>query len=120
MALLLLYERPWSLYARPRRDQEVLFQLFPALLDVGLDEILGVGLEDVVDLVEQVVELGLDLLARLGGGRCLVEVLLLPGGSGSPLLLPFSHVALLASSGPQPLQELGCGLALLQQGTDVG
>jgi ubiquitin-like protein Pup len=30
--------------------------LLPTLLDVGLHEVLGVGLEDLVDLVEQVVE----------------------------------------------------------------
>ena len=36
--------------------------LLAALLDVGLHEVLGVGLEHVVDLVEQVVELRLDLL----------------------------------------------------------
>ena len=38
--------------------------LLAALLDVRLHEVLGVGLEHLVDLVEQVVELGLELLAR--------------------------------------------------------
>jgi hypothetical protein len=38
-------------------------RLLTALLHVGLHEVLGVGLEHVVDLVEEVVELGLDLLA---------------------------------------------------------
>src|SRR5580658_10771561 len=43
-------------------------RLLPALLDVVPDELLGVLLEHFVDLVEQVVELGLELLA-LGGRR---------------------------------------------------
>jgi hypothetical protein len=36
-------------------------------LYVRFHEVLGVGLEDLVDLVEQVVELVLELLAPLGG-----------------------------------------------------
>ena len=42
------------------------YRLLAALLDVALHEVLGVGLEHLVDLVEEIVELGLDLLARLG------------------------------------------------------
>src|ERR1700722_457747 len=38
-------------------------RLLPALLHVVADELLGVLLENFVDLVEQVVELGLQLLA---------------------------------------------------------
>jgi hypothetical protein len=34
-----------------------------ALLHVGLHEVLGVRLQDLVDLVEQIVEFGLELLA---------------------------------------------------------
>src|SRR6188474_3946824 len=48
-------------------------RLLAALLDVGLHELLGVGLEDLVDLVEQVVELRLELVAPLGGGRRLLD-----------------------------------------------
>jgi hypothetical protein len=44
-------------------------RLLAALLHVALHEVLGVGLEHVVDLVEQLVELGLDLLAALALGR---------------------------------------------------
>ena len=43
--------------------------LLPALLHVVAHELLGVVLEDLVDLVEEVVELRLDLLAPLGGRR---------------------------------------------------
>src|SRR5579863_8756334 len=43
-------------------------RLLPALLDVIADELFGVLLEDLVDLVEQVVELGLQLLALWGRG----------------------------------------------------
>src|SRR4051812_3454970 len=37
--------------------------LLPTLLDVGLHELFGVRLEDVVDLLEEIVELGFELLA---------------------------------------------------------
>lgn len=40
--------------------------LLAASLHVALDELLGVLLEDVVDLVQQVVEVFLELLALLG------------------------------------------------------
>src|ERR1039458_9913485 len=41
------------------------------LLHVVADEFLGVVLEDLVDLVEEVVDLGLETLAPLGRRRCL-------------------------------------------------
>src|SRR5437773_10606575 len=41
-------------------------RLLAAALDVALHELLGVLLEDIVDLVEEVVEVLLDLLALLG------------------------------------------------------
>ncbi len=54
-----------------------------ALLHVALHELLRVGLEDLVDLVEEIVELGLELLALLGRGRLGDDLgrlrLLLPG-----------------------------------------
>src|SRR3546814_2846529 len=51
------------------------FGLLAALLDVRLHEVLGVRLEHLVDLVEQVVELALDLLAGLGlRGRVLDDL----------------------------------------------
>ena len=43
-----------------------------ALLDVVADELLRVVLEDLVDLVEQVVDLGLQPVASLGGRRRLL------------------------------------------------
>src|SRR5690606_12395513 len=59
-----------------------------ALLDVGLDEVVGVRLEHVVDLVEQLVELGLDLLAGLGRRRSGLD--LVGATLGGRLLLEFS------------------------------
>src|SRR5436853_134783 len=41
-------------------------RLLAAALDVALDEFLGVLFEDVVDLVQQLVDVFLDLLALLG------------------------------------------------------
>src|SRR5262245_58191754 len=42
--------------------------LLAALLHVRADEVLRVGLQHLIDLVEEIVELRLDLLARLGLG----------------------------------------------------
>src|ERR1700690_3886980 len=51
-------------------------QLLPALLDVVADELLGVLLQDLVDLVQEVVQLGLQLLSLGPGGRGLLDHLL--------------------------------------------
>jgi len=72
-------------------------QLLTAALDVALHELLGVLLEDVVDLVEKLVDVFLDLLALLGelrtaGGA--VAALCGLGGPGLFLLLLLSHRAL--------------------------
>ena len=48
-------------------------RLLATLLDVVADELLRVVLEDLVDLVEQVVDLGLQPLAALGGRRRLFD-----------------------------------------------
>jgi len=66
-------------------------RLLAALLDVGLHELLGVGLQDLVDLVQQVVELRLELIDPLRGGRRLLQDLLGPCGRCSLLALLFSH-----------------------------
>src|SRR5690606_11956814 len=65
--------------------------LLAALLDVALDELLGVLLEHLVDLVEQVVELGLQLLTALGGRGDLHLGLGVLLGSGTLLALLFGH-----------------------------
>src|SRR6202790_2513926 len=63
-----------------------------ALLDVGPDELLGVLVEDLVDLVEEVVELRLDLVGALGiGRRDLLDGLVLAGGRRPFLLFTFCH-----------------------------
>src|ERR1039458_518375 len=69
-------------------------RLLPALLHVIADELLGVLLEDLVDLVEQVVELGLQLLAlrgRRGGLGLLGRRLLARRRCRSALLLLLCH-----------------------------
>src|SRR5690349_16583658 len=63
----------------PPRASARSWPLLPALLDVRLHEVLGVGLEDLVDLVEEVVELGLELLARLGRGGGIDDLVVLLG-----------------------------------------
>src|SRR5437773_7009897 len=71
-------------------------RLLAAPLHVALDELLGVLLEDVVDLVEQLVDVFLDLLALLGdlgaGGSAVTAF----GGLARPgfLLLLLCHLAL--------------------------
>src|SRR5688572_12936220 len=51
-------------------------------LYVRAHEVLGVGIQDLVDLVQEVVDLGLDLLALLARGRRFLHLLLGPRGSG--------------------------------------
>src|SRR5690606_8391342 len=74
--------------------------LLPTLLDVAVHELLGVGLQHAVDLVQQVVELGLDLLAVVGGGGRLLDDLLLLLASGGGLLL---HLTLSHAPAPRLL-----------------
>src|SRR4051812_37760881 len=70
------------------------------LLDVAPHELLSVGLEDVVDLVEEVVELSLDLLALLGGRRGVLDLLgVLLGRCRLADLLSFSHRGALSLRG---------------------
>src|SRR5215831_17496147 len=83
--------------------------LFAPALDVALHELLGILLEDVVDLVEDLVELLLDLLAllrQLGARRRLVAVGL-PFRPLYLLLLLLGHDASL-TSGAAPLSPLDC------------
>ena len=47
--------------------------LLATLLHVRLDEVFCVGLEHSVDLVEQIVEFGLQLVARRGGSRSFLD-----------------------------------------------
>src|SRR5579875_1719054 len=66
-------------------------RLLAALLDVAADELLGVLLEHAVDLVQQLVELRLELVALAVGGGDLLDRLLLPGGGLLLHLLSFWH-----------------------------
>ena len=104
--------------------------LLPTLLDVGLDEVLGVGLEHVVDLVEQVVELGLQLLAGLGRGwrgRIGVDGLVrsVPPALASGFVRPWPLPSFLrADAAPrrlrtQAIEELGSAVALVDQPSHV-
>src|SRR5690606_4929999 len=63
-----------------------------ALLHVALHEVLGVALQDVIDLVEEVVELGLDLLPLLGRRGRLLDDLVLPCRGWLLLQLSLGHV----------------------------
>src|SRR5437016_9481694 len=71
-------------------------RLLAASLDVALHELLGVLLEDVVDLVEELVDVLLDLLALLGDlGARLSAVTALRGLRGPGLFsLLLCHLAL--------------------------
>src|SRR6266542_1406582 len=88
--------------------------LLPAALHVALHELLGILFEDIVDLVQEVIEILLDLLAlfgelRVGPGGVVVAV-----GLGRPrlLLLLFSH----ERSPPGP--EAGAGAGALDRRED--
>jgi hypothetical protein len=62
------------------------------LLDVAADELLRIFLEDLVDLVQEVVELGLELLPLLGGRGDLFDIVLVGAGGGRLLyLFSFCH-----------------------------
>src|SRR6266545_774684 len=81
--------------------------LLAAPLDVALHELLGVLLEDVVDLVQEVVEVLLDLLALLGELRVRSGRVVAPVGLGGSrlLLLLLSH----ERSPPGPRIGAGAG-----------
>src|SRR3990170_7422588 len=68
-------------------------RLLAAPLHVALHELLGVLLEDIVDLIQEVVEVLLDLLALLGELRIGPGGVVVAFGLGRPrlLLLLFSH-----------------------------
>src|SRR6516162_7247761 len=63
-----------------------------ALLHVRAHKLLGVLVQDLVDLVEQVIELRLDLVGALGPcRRRFLDRLILPGRRRPALLLTFCH-----------------------------
>ena len=112
-----------------RKDGHPHDGLLTALLDVRLDEVLGVGLEHVVDLVEQVVELGLELLAAnrswsvpsstasatsservVGFAFCVRSAIAAP---------PVARSDRSRSSRPQPIEQLDGGGALVDQPSHV-
>src|SRR6266542_2521421 len=87
----------WPRADRRGRETRGWSRSFPALLDVGLDELLGVLLQHGVDLVEDVVHLLLELLA-LGGGFGLPGLAALaPALLLDPLLLLLRQPELLSS-----------------------
>src|SRR2546425_1067276 len=74
---------------------------------VALDELLGILLEDVVDLVEELIDVFLDLLALLGQFRvagCAVAALGRLGGLRLFLLLLLCHKTLRQSGDPSLAQ----------------
>src|SRR5690625_1710810 len=88
---------------RPTAHYEHGRGLLATLLDIGLHEVFRVGLQDVIYLVQQVVEFGLDLLALLrGSGRLFYDVLLLTRRGGLLLQLSLRHSACTSCSGHCP------------------
>src|SRR3954452_12206925 len=76
--------------------------LLATLLDVGPDEVLGVLLEHVVDLVEDRVDVLAELLTTLLAGRRRVRpVLVVPAPAALALGLLLRHVCLLIAR-PDP------------------
>src|SRR6266403_150154 len=73
-------------------------------LHVALHELLGVLFEDVIDLVEQLVDVFLDLLALLGELRTTVSAFTALGGLAGPrfLLLLFCHMTLRGTRSCRP------------------
>src|SRR4051812_44756434 len=63
----------------------------PALLHVRFHELLGIDFEHLVDFVQQIVEFGLDLLARLTRRRSLFDDLILLLRCWFLLLLSLCH-----------------------------
>src|SRR5712691_10399240 len=96
-------------------------RLLAAALDVALHELLGVLLEDIVDLVQEVVEVLLDLLALLGdlGVRPRRIVAAFGLGRSRFLLLLRSHERLLLGpqTGPAPGPRSSAGLSPAGPGT---
>src|SRR5690606_6445302 len=71
----------------PRRPRRRRSASLPALLHELADEVLGVGFEDLIDLVQDVVDVGVQLFVargRLGGGLGLLDLFVPP----SAVLLP--------------------------------
>jgi len=68
--------------------------LLSTLLDVAPNEFLCVRLEDTVDFVQEIIQLGLDLLALLGRRRSFLDLGVLLGWRRLADLLSFSHLAL--------------------------
>src|SRR4029077_17415961 len=88
---------------RPRvREGSADPRSFAALLDVRLDELLGVLLQDRVDLVQDVVHLFLELLALGSGGHLAGLVILAAAGTllGLLLLLLLRHRRAPSPEGP--------------------
>src|SRR6266567_7674161 len=96
-------------------------RLLAAALDVALHELLGVLLEDIVDLVEEVVEVLLDLLALLGdlGIRPRRVIAAFGLGRSRFLLLLLGHERLLLGpdTGPAPGPRSSAGRSPAGPGT---
>jgi len=88
-------------------------------LDVATHELLGVLLEHLVDLVQEVVELGLELLTLLVGGGNLFDRLLVAAGRSLLLdLLSFCNgICFLLRA--QTLQQFGGAGHATQQFFDM-
>src|SRR5262245_38428048 len=93
--------------------------LLAAPLHVALHELFGVFLEDVVDLIKELVDVLLDLLALLGDlgtGRCAVTTAFVGLGRPGFLLLLFCHVGPSMGSQPFRRRSSSCHAFILTEG----
>src|SRR5690606_32396359 len=79
-------------------------RLLATLLHVGADEVLSVGFQHLVYLVEEIVDVGLQLLTGVCSCRCFGHLIGGPSGGRLALLLSFSHVGPPSSWSAQPTE----------------
>ena len=94
--------------------------LLAALLDVALHEVLGIGLEDLVDLVEQVVEFGLEFLPRSDADGLSAVSFSRSLGAGLRICSRSAMTSPGRSVRSEPPEQLGSAFALVEQGTHMG
>ena len=70
-------------------------RLLATLLDVATHELLGIGVENLVDLIEEIIEFGLELLSTLSGGSLLFDLDLRSAGEG---IVPGAEVLVLCKA----------------------
>src|SRR4051794_16798381 len=95
-------------------------RLLAALLHVRLHELLGIALEHFIDLIKEIVELGLELLAALVGGRCGLFSFVGALWRWLLLLRSLCHFVLSSVLGLLPLRRPGYAPSLPKRSAAVG